>query len=121
MPSSEDPTLLLDGYSLTPSELYQLSFGKTNIALTEEARGRVLAGRSVVDKIVASGEVVYGINTGFGLFSNVTIDNNKLRELQENLIRSHCAGVGAPLTASRTRMMLALRINILAKGHSGIR
>jgi len=62
--SSEDATLLLDGYSLTPSELYQLSFGKTQIALTEEARGRVNAGRAVVDAIVASGEVVYGINTG---------------------------------------------------------
>jgi len=120
MPSKEDPTLLLDGYSLTPSELYQLSFGKTNIALTNESRLRVQAGRNVVDKIVESGETVYGINTGFGLFSNVTVGPEQLGELQENLIRSHCSGVGTPLPMARTRMILALRINILSKGHSGI-
>jgi histidine ammonia-lyase len=73
-----------------------------------------------VDKIVESGEIVYGINTGFGLFSNVTISADKIEELQENLIRSHSAGVGPPLSPERTRMLLALRINVLAKGHSGI-
>jgi len=52
----------------------------------------------VIDDIVASGEVAYGINTGFGLFSNVVIGPGKLTELQENLIRSHSAGVGKPLS-----------------------
>jgi histidine ammonia-lyase len=111
----------IDGYSLTPQNLYALSFGKDTIELSEEAITRVNAGRDVVDQIVASGEIVYGINTGFGLFSNVSVTADKLGELQENLIRSHCAGVGNPLTMARTRMLLAVRINVLAKGHSGIR
>jgi len=115
-----DPMMLLDGYSLTPQMLYKLSFGNTDIALSQDAVERVQAGRDVVDQIVASGEVVYGINTGFGLFSNVTISADKLGELQTNLIRSHSSGVGNPLTMGRTRMLLALRINVLAKGHSGI-
>merc|ERR1719235_1586634 len=67
-----------------------------------------------------SGQVAYGINTGFGVFANVTVSPEQLKELQENLIRSHSAGVGEPLTRERTRMLLALRINSIAKGHSGI-
>jgi hypothetical protein len=62
----------------------------------------------------------YGINTGFGLFSDVVIPPHQLKDLQVNLIRSHSAGVGPNLSRERTRMMLALRINVLSKGHSGI-
>ena len=116
----EKPALLIDGYTLTTQELYNLSFGETNLALSPEAIQRVNDGRRVVDLIVKSGEVVYGINTGFGLFSNVTVSADKLGELQVNLIRSHSSGVGEALTVPRTRMLLALRINVLAKGHSGI-
>lgn len=61
-----------------------------------------------------------GINTGFGNFARVRIPDHQLVQLQENLIRSHAAGVGTPLSRPRTRMLLALRINVLAKGHSGI-
>ncbi len=113
-------TIELDGLSLTPKRLYNLSFGHTSISLSPEAIDRIKEGRAVVDNIVESQEVVYGINTGFGLFSNVTVKSDQLGELQVNLIRSHSAGVGQPLTPSRTRMLLALRINVLAKGHSGI-
>jgi histidine ammonia-lyase len=78
---------------------------------------------------------VYGVNTGFGNFADVIISNDKLEQLQENLIRSHSAGivshfllhicslvvgVGQPLTPERARMLMALRINVLAKGYSGV-
>jgi len=77
--------------------------------------------QGLVDRGFKEGHVAYGINTGFGLFSDVIIDHSKLQQLQNNLIRSHSAGVGAPLTREQTRRLLALRINVLAKGHSGIR
>lgn len=64
--------------------------------------------------------VVYGVTTGFGKFARVVVPKEDLEELQVNLIESHCVGVGAPLSIERTRMMLALRINILCKGYSGI-
>mmetsp|Transcript_100272 Transcript_100272/g.189100 ORF Transcript_100272/g.189100 Transcript_100272/m.189100 type:complete len:651 (-) Transcript_100272:53-2005(-) len=115
-----DGVVDLDGESLTTEMLYSLSKGKLQIKLTDEARAHAGAGRAVVDKISKSGEVVYGINTGFGLFANVTVSNDQLSELQENLIRSHSSGVGAPLSREQSRMLLALRINVLAKGHSGI-
>lgn len=65
-------------------------------------------------------KVVYGINTGFGSFSNVIIPPPYLKQLQVNLIKSHSTCVGRPLSLNLTRQMFALRINTLAKGRSGI-
>ncbi|KAL4108632.1 hypothetical protein PRIC1_000344 [Phytophthora ramorum] len=114
--------LVLDGESLCAEDLVTLSKGATKISLSEEAWKRVSCGREVVDNILKDKtRVAYGINTGFGLFSNVIIGPEKLTELQENLIRSHSSGTGEPLSPEQTRMLLALRINVLAKGHSGIR
>lgn len=114
-------TTYLDGESLTVESLFELSTGKLGIDLTPDAYRKIEEGRTVVDRILQENVVAYGINTGFGLFSNVIISADKLSELQENLIRSHAAGIGEPLSPAKTRMLLALRINVLAKGHSGIR
>ncbi|KAH8091126.1 phenylalanine ammonia-lyase [Aureococcus anophagefferens] len=116
---------LLDGASLTTAQLLALAEGpksprRQTIGLSDEAWARCKESRAVVDALVESNDVAYGINTGFGLFSNVVVEPAKLSELQENLIRSHSAGVGAPLPPRRTRMLLALRINVLAKGRSGV-
>lgn len=119
---TKDNVIVLDGISLCAEDLVVLSRGGTKIALSDDAWERVAHGREVVDNILKdSTRVAYGINTGFGLFSNVVIGADKLTELQENLIRSHSSGTGEPLTPSQTRMLLALRINVLSKGHSGIR
>eukprot|EP01029_Cantina_marsupialis_P011659 TRINITY_DN2593_c0_g2_i2.p1 TRINITY_DN2593_c0_g2~~TRINITY_DN2593_c0_g2_i2.p1 ORF type:complete len:550 (+),score=231.89 TRINITY_DN2593_c0_g2_i2:109-1758(+) len=114
-------TIFLDGESLTPDILVELATGKYHIDLTEEAWKKVAEGRTVVDEILRRGEVVYGINTGFGNFATVVIPPEKLSQLQVNLIISHSSGVGTPIPRHRTRMLLALRTNVLAKGHSGIR
>lgn len=114
--------LVLDGVSLCAEDLVALSKGQKKITLSPQAWERVRHGREVVDNILKdTSRVAYGINTGFGLFSNVIISPDKLNELQENLIRSHSSGTGEPLSPSQTRMLLALRINVLSKGHSGIR
>ncbi|KAI1888030.1 hypothetical protein AGOR_G00180850 [Albula goreensis] len=110
----------LDGNSLTTADLVSLGKGLTKIKLTPEAEQRVKRSREVIETIIKENKVVYGVNTGFGKFANTVIPKDKLKELQENLIRSHAAGVGSPLSPERTRMLLALRINVLAKGHSGV-
>jgi histidine ammonia-lyase len=110
----------LDGETLDSEALLRCGAADARIEVTKEAKQRVADSRAVIDRVLKSGEVVYGINTGFGLFSNVTVGDDKLAELQNNLIRSHCSGVGRPLSRQQTRMLLALRINVLAKGHSGI-
>ncbi|TMS05956.1 Histidine ammonia-lyase [Larimichthys crocea] len=110
----------LDGNSLTSTDLVNLGRGLYKIKLTPEAEKKVVQSRDLLDTIVKENKVVYGITTGFGKFARTVIPVSKLKELQENLVRSHSAGVGNPLSPERTRMLLALRINVLAKGHSGI-
>eukprot|EP00301_Raphidiophrys_heterophryoidea_P011851 c18076_g1_i1.p1 GENE.c18076_g1_i1~~c18076_g1_i1.p1 ORF type:complete len:571 (+),score=160.63 c18076_g1_i1:90-1715(+) len=111
----------LDGESLTPFTLIRIANKAISIDLTKDAWARVERGRKVIDDIVASGQVVYGVNTGFGNFAQVRIDANQLDQLQINLIRSHCCGVGEPITYERTRSLAVLRVNVFAKGCSGIR
>jgi histidine ammonia-lyase len=113
-------TILLNGSSLSVEDLNKLSTGNYNISLTQEAWNRVEESRAFVDKIARDDAPVYGINTGFGNFANTSIPKEKLEILQYNLITSHAAGVGEPLPLPRVRRMLAIRINILAKGYSGI-
>ncbi|VDL74985.1 unnamed protein product [Nippostrongylus brasiliensis] len=88
--------------------------------LSMEAEERVSKGRALLEKIASEHRAVYGVTTGFGIFSNVRIADDKLKKLQLNLIRSHATAYGQPLHPSKARMLLALRINVLAKGYSGI-
>ena len=115
-----DEYMFLDGNSLSTDDLLQLGRGRYKINITKEAEAKVNASREVIENIVKNNQVVYGITTGFGKFARTIIAKEKLKELQENLIRSHASGVGRALSPEKTRMLLALRINVLAKGFSGI-
>ncbi|KAM9377776.1 histidine ammonia-lyase-like [Pholidichthys leucotaenia] len=110
----------LDGNSLTSTDLVNLGKGLYKIKLTPEAERTVVQSRELLNTIVTENKVVYGVTTGVGKFARTVIPINKLKELQESVVRSHSAGVGNPLSPERTRMLLALRINVLAKGYSGI-
>ncbi|XP_075198564.1 histidine ammonia-lyase [Anomaloglossus baeobatrachus] len=110
----------IDGESLTTEDLLNLGKGLYKIKLTTEAEHRVMQSRLLIENIVKEQKVVYGITTGFGKFARTVIPVSQLKDLQVNLVRSHSAGVGKPLSPDRTRMLLALRINVLAKGYSGI-
>ena len=114
-------TLLLNGRDLTLEDLEAVSRGGVPVALSAEARGRMDASRRTVERLLARDDVVYGINTGFGALARTRIPADRLEELQHNLIRSHCAGVGPPYDPPTLRAMLLLRANTLAKGFSGIR
>ncbi len=95
--------------------------GESRVRLGDAARRRVEAARAVVEAAVTEGRVVYGLTTGFGALSDVVIPRERIRELQENLIRSHAGGVGPPLSEAETRAVMLLRANVLALGHSGVR
>uniref|UniRef100_A0A6I8STG5 Histidine ammonia-lyase n=1 Tax=Xenopus tropicalis TaxID=8364 RepID=A0A6I8STG5_XENTR len=112
--------IYVDGESLTPQDVFNLGKGLYKIKLSPEAEFKVKQSRLLIESIIQEHKVVYGINTGFGKFARTVIPECKLKELQENLVRSHSAGVGKPLSPERTRMLFALRINVLAKGYSGI-
>jgi histidine ammonia-lyase len=91
------------------------------VRIGDGARARMLASRDVVERIVANGEPVYGVNTGFGRFQDVRIGAEHLLELQRNLVLSHAIGVGEPFDREVVRGMLLLRAQSLALGASGIR
>jgi histidine ammonia-lyase len=91
------------------------------VSLDDASMQRVGEAAASVDRIVASGETVYGVNTGFGLLANTRIPNDRLAELQTNLILSHSAGLGDPLPRNVTRLMIVLKLLGLGRGHSGVR
>ena len=113
--------ILLDGSHLDVSDLLAIADTREPVGLAPEARARVAAARAVVEAKAAGDAPVYGVNTGFGSFAETRIDKADLARLQLNLLRSHAAGVDAPLPVRTVRAAMALRANVLAKGYSGIR
>jgi len=111
----------LDGNSLTLNQVSSVATVGTKVQLSAAARSRMERTRDVVMRIVESGDVVYGVSTGFGKLSEVAIPRERLAELQVNLVRSHSAGVGPLLPEAEVRAMMLLRANVLAKGYSGAR
>jgi histidine ammonia-lyase len=113
--------VVINGNSLTVSDVVKVAFDKEKVSLAESARQAMLASRGFIEGCIDRGETMYGVNTGFGAFSQVRISDNQIEELQKNLIRSHCAGVGKPFSAPVVRALMLLRANTIARGHSGVR
>lgn len=113
--------LILDGRRIDLETLWRVASGESQIALSDAAKERMSASRTVVDKILEEGQIVYGINTGFGKLSDVHIPPDQIEQLQLNLVRSHACGVGDPLSKQEVRAMMLLRANVLAIGCSGAR
>lgn len=114
-------SIKLSGEDLNLTDVWAISQGDANVELAKVARKKMETSRSYIEKRLSDGEVIYGVNTGFGAFSSVKISNNDIVQLQKNLIRSHSVGVGEPFSKKQTRAIMALRANALARGHSGIR
>jgi histidine ammonia-lyase len=115
--------LILNGQSLTIDNVYQVANSKKDslkILIDSEAMKRMMASRAFVFDVVKKGKPVYGINTGFGALSSKHIEEKDLAQLQLNLIRSHCTGVGKPFSKEITRAIMLLRANCLISGFSGV-
>ena len=112
--------IMIDGQSLTIDQVIDVARFGFSIALTEESMDKVVRARKFVDDLVDSKKVVYGITTGFGKFSDVVISKEETKGLQKNLIISHACGIGNPFSEEISRAIMLLRVNNLAKGHSGV-
>jgi len=112
---------MLDGQPLTLAEIEAVSFAGCLLAVAPAALTRMAASRALIEEILAAGQTVYGVNTGFGKLADVRIAPENLAQLQTNVVRSHAGGVGQPLSVGESRAMLLLRANVLAKGFSGCR
>jgi histidine ammonia-lyase len=121
MQMNDGGIVTIDGHSLRIQDVVRVARQGAKVALSDSARARMSRSRGLVEGVLARGEVVYGVNTGFGKLSDRVVPPEKLSELQLNLVRSHAAGVGPPLPESEVRAMMLLRANVLARGHSGVR
>jgi histidine ammonia-lyase len=111
----------IDGQNLRLDDVVKIAYENPKVELAEEAKELMKASREYIMGRVNQGEVIYGVNTGFGAFSSVTISKEEIVQLQKNLIRSHSVGIGENFTKEESRAIMALRANALARGHSGIR
>jgi histidine ammonia-lyase len=111
----------LSGRSLTLDQIASVALAREPVEVAASALAKIRASRRVVDDIVARRAIIYGISTGFGKLADVHIPPDKLEQLQVNLVRSHCCGIGRPLSEPEVRAMMLLRANVLTLGFSGIR
>lgn len=112
--------LVLGDRPLTLEDVHAVSSGKVRVKLSPRATTRIRRAQGYLLERIAAGETLYGVNTGFGLLSNVRIEESDLAQLQVNLLRSHAVGTGEPLRPEWVRSMLFLRAATLIQGHSGV-
>lgn len=113
--------VVLTGDSLTLEDVKRVIFADEVITLCDQQKKKIDENRLVVESLIANQQVMYGINTGFGKFSDVIIHDEDLEKLQLNLIYSHACGVGDPFDENISKTMVLLRANTLARGFSGVR
>jgi histidine ammonia-lyase len=113
--------LVIDNQLIGLAELRKVWEGPVTVELGKQAQQRIAESREVITDLVASGERIYGVNTGFGQLAQVRISTADLASLQENLIRSHAVGVGRDLPDDIVRLIMLMKIVALAEGFSGVR
>lgn len=114
-------TIYLDGLTLTRAQIDKIARADAQVAIAPTALEKVRKSRARIEKRLAEGQAIYGVNTGFGKLSDVQIAEKDNELLQLNLLRADAVGVGVPLETMIVRAMMVLRANALARGYSGIR
>lgn len=119
--SQNDDVVILNGGSLSVSQIVGVGVGDNRVALDPDAMERCRESRAFLEEEVAKGRIIYGVNTSFGPMCGKIINDDEIETLQFNLIRSHAAGLGEPLKPYIAIAVLAVRLNSLVKGYSGVR
>ncbi|KAA0678720.1 histidine ammonia-lyase [Azospirillum brasilense] len=114
-------TLTIDPGHLALPDLRRILRDPPVLALTPSCRAAIEASARTVAEAAGGERAVYGVNTGFGLLAKKRIPPDQVRELQRRLVLSHSAGTGPDLPPGVVRLILALKVNALARGHSGVR
>jgi histidine ammonia-lyase len=114
-------TVTVTAAGVTPADVIAVARGLDRVVIAPEAVAAMVTSREIIDDIERQGRPVYGVSTGFGALANTFIAPERRAELQHALIRSHAAGIGAPMPREVVRAMMLLRVRSLALGHSGVR
>ena len=113
--------LVLDGNTLTIESLFRVAYHNIPVSLAESSINKIVKCREMVESKIESGEIVYGINTGIGEFSETILDNSQIEDFQKFLIYNHAAGIGEPAPIEYIRAAMLSRVNVHANGNSGCR
>ena len=111
----------ITGKDLSIDKLYQVSYENAQVSLDQDSISKINVCRKMVEDKIDQGEIMYGINTGIGEFSETILDSDKLEDFQRYLIYNHAAGIGDPAPIEYVRAAMASRINVHANGNSGCR
>ena len=111
----------ITGNDLTIEDVYRVAHGMEKVELHPDALERIKACRAFLEKKIAEREIMYGINTGIGEFSEVILSDEQVQQFQRYLIYNHSAGIGEPVPIEEVRAAMLTRINVHANGNSGCR
>lgn len=114
-------SVILDGSNLTIEKLVQIARHKEKVEISNEALQRIKTCRAMLEEKIQAHEIMYGVNTGIGEFSEVVLNDDQVKEFQKYLIYNHAAGIGEPMPIEWVRGAMAGRINVHAHGNSGCR
>lgn len=115
------PCIMLTGNDLTYKDIVSIGIGDSKVDLDEQALERCRRSRQFLEDSIRDRKIIYGVNTSFGPMCNKIISEDEIETLQNNLILSHAAGLGAPILPYIATGVLAVRLNTLVKGYSGVR
>lgn len=113
--------IILDGSGLTIEKMVRIARGGEKVELHPDALARITKCRSMLEEKIQAHEIMYGVNTGIGEFSEVVLNDDQVKQFQKYLIYNHAAGIGDPAPAEYVRGAMASRINVHAHGRSGCR
>jgi len=113
--------VVLDGSGLTIESLVAVARYNEKVELPSDALERMIKCRAMLEKKIKAGEIMYGVNTGIGEFSEVVLTDEQIEQFQKYLIYNHSAGIGDPAPVEYVRGAMAGRINVHAHGNSGVR
>ncbi len=113
--------IILHGNDFLLEDLIRIARNDVGIKISSESVGRITKARELIAKWVKDGERIYGVTTGFGALSEVTISYEDTKKLQRKILLSHSAGIGKHVDEDVVRAMIALRVNDFCRGNSGLR
>ena len=114
-------TIVIDGSGLTVEKLVRIARNNEKVELHPDAVERIKVCRAMLEEKIVAKEIMYGVNTGMGEFSEVVLDDDQVKQFQRYLIYNHAAGIGDPTPIEFVRAAMAGRINVHAHGKSGCR
>ena len=114
-------TLIIKGSGLTIEDVVKVARHREKVSLDKEALNRIELCRGMLEKKISAGEIMYGVNTGIGEFSEIVLDDDQVKDFQKYLIYNHAAGIGEAMPEEHVRGAMVGRINVHAHGNSGIR